>query len=283
MNIEVLNVIPIIIPEKLFIDRCNLYCGFCTNNLALHINHDGFITMLIRQVNYRRFGNQHCIVGSDKSISEYGLLVGKDLEHLEYYDIIYDWNYFPYRGTTWLGMEDIRFIDQTRLLITCPERNINGLPCIFYGILDGNIITLKEKLEPSYLEKNWLPYNDTKVIYHVDPFTIKSIFNDDRQVIDIGEEQLKLKGYHGSTNAVPFKGELLFLTHLYTNRTLHRWVLFNPDTNSVKVSEPFSYFKYSYIEINSSLQFYNNVYYVTLAVHEDKIYVVTFTPEMIPF
>ena len=282
MNTEVLNVIPIITPQKYFINQYGIPDAYCTNNLALYIEDNGYITMLIRNVNYKRFHNKVCITGFATSMSEYSMLSGPDFNHLEYQDIIYDWGVLPQYPTHWFGMEDIRFIDRYRLLITCPERNTSGIPCLFYGVIKNNVITLLQRLEPSRIEKNWLPYgNEDKLIYHVSPFTIKSIFKDDRMIIDIGEEQSKLEGYHGSTNCVPYKGELLFLTHLYTDKTVHRWVTFNPETLKVKVSKPFSYMKHSFIEINSSLQYYNGIYYVTLAIHEDKIYVVTFTKKMI--
>lgn len=190
-------------------------------------------------------------------------------------------------------MEDIRFINNDSLLVICSERNLNGKPCIFHAILHDNIITLTHKLEPSVIEKNWMPYNYNNkdyVIYRVSPFTIKSIFDDDRRIINLNELlSVQLKDYHGSTNGVSFIGstnEVLFLIHKYTfnnqqSKILHRWLLFNPETETVRISEEFSFFKYSFLEFNCSLQYYDELYYLTLAVNEDKIYIVTFTPEMI--
>ena len=245
--------------------------AYVENNISIKIK-DEFI-ILVRLVNYRKFHNHNFVVGQDKSYSKYVLLKGKSLDELEYYDIIYDWGNFEEHQSYWMGMDDIRFLDDG-LLVTCSERN-HGQPCQWYATLEKNIITLREKLQPSIIEKNWMPY-DNKVIYNVNPLTIKSIFSDDRMII---AEHSKLEGYQGSTNGVTYNGGKLFLIHTNDKKTYHRWLWINKD--DVKISEPFSFFKYSFHEFTCSLAFYQNVYYVSLGVNESSVYIIELTPEMI--
>jgi hypothetical protein len=293
MEIQTHNIIPIVVPQKYYVDHYRLHNAFFENNLSLYIHNDDII-LLIRHVNYRKFKNQNYTVGGPTSISHYSMMVGKmdgeKFGSLTHYDIIYDWNGFPDTYAYNTGMDDIRFINHRDLLIICCDRNISGKKCIFHATLDTNIITLRERLQPSVLEKNWMPYkhNDKDfVIYHVSPFTIKSIFEDDRKVISLPDTtNEKLQGYHGSTNGIAYKGNLLFLIHKWTEengctKINHRWVLFDPDNETVEVSDAFSFFKYTFLEFNCSIQFYNGLYYLSLAINEDKIYVVVLTADMI--
>jgi len=293
MEIQTHNIIPIVVPQKYYIDQHGLHNAYFENNLSLFIQGDKVI-LLIRQINYRKFKNQHYIVGEQYSTTHYCMLVGtmdgEKFGTLTHYDIIYDWNGFPETNAFFKGMEDIRFINHKDLLIICCDRNTNCAPCIFHATLEGNTITLQTRLQPSVMEKNWMPYqhcNKDYVIYHVSPFTIKSIFEDDRRVINLPDiTNQQLKGYHGSTNGIPFKGNLLFLIHKLIDdngcsKMAHRWVLFDPDNETVKLSNEFSFFKYTFLEFNCSIKEYNGLYYLSLAINEDKIYVVVLTPDMI--
>ena len=293
MEIQTHNIIPIVVPQKYYVDQYGLHNAYFENNLSLFI-HGNKVILLIRQINYRKFKNQHYTLGSQHSISHYCMMVGNmdgdKFVNIVHYDIIYDWNNFTETDAQYKGMDDIRFINHKDLLVICSDRNVNLKPCLFHATLESNVITLRERLQPSVLEKNWMPYryrDNYFVIYHVSPFTVKSIFNDDRRVIELDDNvNKKLEGYHGSTNGIEFKGELLFLIHRYTciygiSKIVHRWVMFDPIHDTVKVSEEFSFFNYSFLEFNCSIQYYNGLYYLSLAVNEDKIYVVVLTPDMI--
>lgn len=282
---EVERMIPIIVPQKFYVDKNGSPNAYYENNISLYINDDGFITILIRQVSYRKFCNALFINSLHKSVSLYSMLSGVDFDHLEYKDNIYDWNGFPEYPTFWVGMDDIRFITHDDIIVTTCERNplsaVNhpGNTCLFLAKLHGNTITLKERLEPHSKEKNWMPYHhngDIKVIYSVSPFTIKSLIPDDRTIIKLSPElETKLSGYHGSTNGIPFNGNLLFLIHKYTITTIseHRWLSFNPDSLEVRVSAPFVFFKYSFLEFNCTLSLFNNKIYAALAVNECNNYI----------
>ena len=269
--------IPIVVPQKHYVDQRGLDNAYHENNLALHIENNHII-MLIRQVNYRKFHNQSFTVGESISKSHYCMLSGPGYDHLTFTDLIYDWNNFPSYNTYWLGMEDIRFINHDELLVTVPQCNSNGLPCLFLATLCNNKIVLKEKLSPSIQEKNWMPFDD-QVVYSVCPLVIKDLRKDHRRLVCEND----LKNYHGSTNGIKYKDQWLFLIHRYhQNKVEHRWMLFDEVTEKMKVSEPFVFFTHSFLEFNSSLCWYEGMIHASLAVNEDKIYVAVINPKDIP-
>jgi hypothetical protein len=193
---------------------------------------------------------------------------------------------YPSYPTYWLGMEDIRFCDSNTVLLTVPEKNpSSGNPCIFKGVMDGSTIHSIIKCEPSNVEKNWMPYIDTdtskKVIYNVNPFQIKSIETNTLETISLNSTLEKdLENYHGSTNGIVYNTHWrLFLIHINKERTYHRWLIYNPTTKEVRVSNPFVFFQYSYIEFPCSLCEYQGVYYISLGVNDDKAYILTVEKE----
>lgn len=277
-------------PEKFFVDKQNQPNSYNDTNPSLYISIDGYITILIRQVNYRKFSNKTFTLGQDKSISKYVIMSGNNFDELITKDIQYDWNNFPKYNTYWEGMEDIRFINDKLLLVTVPERNSNGNPCIFLAeLFTDKISTIKllQPLNPHITEKNWMPYtfNDThQVIYSVSPFTTKSLADDDKKEIELDQKMKEeLSGYHGSTNGVKYNNEILFLVHKYELKSYHRWLTFNPSTLNIKISEPFVFYKHSYIEFPCSLVMYNNKLYISLGINDNKAIIVTILPETINF
>ena len=179
-------------------------------------------------------------------------------------------------------MEDIRFITKNLLLVTVSERNINGNPCIFLAEIITDKIKLLKKLQPNDIEKNWMPYhfnNNVYVIYSISPFVIKSLEIDDRKQIDMSNNiNEKLKGYNGSTNGIIFNNNILFLIHKYDLKTEHRWLVFDPTTANIIISNPFIFFKHSYIEFPCSLSWYNNKIYISLGINDDKAVIMVVSP-----
>jgi hypothetical protein len=310
---KVINYIPLIGPERFFIDIRGLPNSYSDTNPSIYIDENNYIIILIRQVNYRKFSNKQFVLDQNTSISKYVMMYGHNFNNLETSQIEYDWNNFPKYNTYWEGMEDIRFINKNLLLVTVPERNINGMPCIFLAELITEKITEKvtkikllNKLEPSNIEKNWMPFHysdfDTNfdlyqnhqnlVIYSVSPFIIKSLYNDDRRLIPINNELVeKLQGYHGSTNGLNIHNmyqnqhDILFLIHKYETKTHHRWLKFNPQHNQVYLSEPFIFFTHSYIEFPCSLSWCNpdQQIVISLGVNDNKAYIVFIDPNTIVF
>ena len=127
MEIQTHNIIPIVVPQKYYVDQHGLHNAYFENNLSLYIHGDKVI-LLIRQINYRKFKNQHYIVGEQYSTTHYCMLVGtmngEKFGILTHYDIIYDWNGFHETNAFNKGMDDIRFINHKDLLIICCDRNI---------------------------------------------------------------------------------------------------------------------------------------------------------------
>lgn len=280
---KVLEYIPIIIPQRKYIDMYNHPNAYNENNISIYIAEDGLITLLIRQVNYKKFHDEAYILGNNKSISLYSILKGYDFNNLEYQNIIYDYNKFKTYPTGWIGMDDIRFINSQDVLVTMSECNSNGRPCLFSAKLNDNVITLSHKLEPSIIEKNWIIMNDNQVIYSVSPFVIKSLLNDDRKEIPMNDYLKKtLLNYHGSTNCISFQNGLICIIHKYENKKIiHRWFWFDPNTYVVKISNTFTFFKYSFLEFNLSLIWYQDIIYTSLALNEDKIYILKIIPDNI--
>jgi hypothetical protein len=220
------------------------------------------------------------------SNSIYYVLDGK-IEHdktldIDSFDInMIEYNYnLPIFSSYWKGLEDIRFIDSNSILVIIPECNQHGNPCIFKANIEKNSIHSFTECYPNIVEKNWMPYTNTDgthyVIYSLSPFKIKRIETDEFKVIDIATEHVEiLKGYNGSTNGVPYKKNLyLFLIHINKERVYHRWLLFDIVTNDIQLSQPFTFFKNSYIEFPISLCTIQKRVFISLGVNDDKAFII---------
>ena len=280
----ILHIYPIIIPLKLFKDRHNEINTYVGMNPSMFIEPDGNVTILIREVNYRKFKKGSYSIYGNISTSLYSILKGKvfkneplSIENMTCSNLTYEYN-IPTYPSYWIGLEDIRFVTANSLLAIIPECHPGGKPAIFKATLttsnnsnnsnnssnsnpDDSLITSFVSCKPDKIdEKNWLPYIDTdgsqKIIYSLSPFRIKSIEEDDLITISLPKEKEEtLKGYHGSTNGIEYNNgiERLFLIHINNEKPYHRWLLFNPDDLTVKVSKIFTFFKYSHIEFSCSL------------------------------
>jgi hypothetical protein len=282
------STVPIIIPQKQFVDRFGNANAYVPMNPSLYIDQEGHVIILVRRVNYRKFENKQFILYEQKSISSYVILHGSMSDTNLPTDMTCDelqsiWSaeYISY-PTYWLGMEDIRFCcNPTTLLLTVPEKNPSGQPSIFQGSLQGSTVKSIIRCEPSRIEKNWMPYTDLdgsiKVIYNVCPFQIKSIHTDEKTTIALSEELTKeLEDYHGSTNGILYKDTWrLFLIHINKERTYHKWLLYNPETKEVRTSNPFVFFQYSSIEFPCSLCEYKDTLYISLGINDDSAYILT--------
>ena len=230
-------------------------------------------------MNYLKYQNKSFTIYGDNSKSIYSVIRGKitndvlDLDNCEIKELDIKYN-IPSGWSLWYGVEDIRFINNTKILVCIPECN-NSTPCIFSGTLIGNVLTSFEKCNPSICEKNWMPYSDDKVIYSICPFLIKSIMVDDKEEIYLdNEKREELNGWHGSSNGIDLFEYKLFLIHSNEDRVYNRWLLFNPTTKTIKYSKKFVFLRDSYIEFTCSLSKYNNNIYVGLGVNDNSAYIV---------
>jgi hypothetical protein len=284
---QILNIHPIILPELLYRDRFNNINAYFDTNPSIHISESGRVKILVRRINYRKFHDKNFILYQNQSNSFYTLLTGSihpgkplNLEEFQL-DSVENKYTIPTYPTYWTGLEDIRFIDDSTILTTIPECNPSGGPCIFKAKLTNNTVDDHVVCQPNYIEKNWMPYkyeNTNKVIYSLHPFIIKSIDSDDRQTLS---ENPILEGYHGSSNGIAYKDQLLFLIHKNNERTHHRWILFDPSNNSLKISEPFTFFKHSHIEFTCSLASYNDRIFVSLGLNDNSAYILELSVEEI--
>jgi hypothetical protein len=283
------DIVPIIIPQICFLDKYNDVNNYVEMNPSLIIDENGYFSILVRCVNYKKFNTKNFTLYGAMSNSIYYKITGKintdeklDLENCEYNILNSNYN-LPVYPAYWKGMEDIRFINKNELLVNIPELHPGGKPTILKADLINNEITNFVSCEPNTIdEKNWMPYNDNrvnKVIYSLNPFIIKSIEKDDKEIIEINESiKEKLNGFHGSSNGIELnKYERLFLVHLNKEVITHRWLIFNIKTQSILVSEEFVFFKNSYIEFTCSLSKFEDRIFVSMGINDDKAYIIEVT------
>jgi hypothetical protein len=286
------DIIPIIIPPVCFLDIFENTSSFFEMNPSMFINENGNVKILIRYVNYLKFNDKKFTLLGNKSTSLYFIIKGNifdnkklNLDNYEFNSIQHIYN-LPIFNSYWLGLEDIRFLNENKIIVTVPELNEGGKPSIFKADIDydNNIISNFNSCYPNIIEKNWMPYQDKglwKVIYSLSPFKIKSIENNDLQEINISEIiRNQLEEYHGSTNGIYFCDNLderLFLIHVNREKTYHRWLLFNLKTHDIKLSEEFVFFNHSYIEFTCSLCKYKDRVFVSLGVNDNKAFIIELT------
>ena len=148
------NSYPLFLPQKIFIDRFRNVNAFVEMNPSMFIDKNGDVIILVRSVNYKKFYDFNFTLFENFSISNYGMLVGhiSNLYNLKYYDIIIEYN-LPTFHTYWKGLEDIRFISKDTLLVTVPELNENGNPCLYKAKMTNNKIHSFIKCYPNIIEK----------------------------------------------------------------------------------------------------------------------------------
>jgi hypothetical protein len=186
------DIIPIIVSQVFFKDIFNNINSFVEMNPSLFIEENGSIIILVRCVNYKKYNNKSFTLYQTNSNSVYYILKGNikdreklDIESFESKIIETTFN-LPTYPTYWFGLEDIRFINSNTILVNVPELHEGGKPSIFKAELNENKITNFFPCKPNdNTEKNWMPYNDEKVIYSLHPFTIKSIENDDIKTLNL--------------------------------------------------------------------------------------------------
>ena len=295
---KILHIHPIITPQILFKDKYNCDNSYIDTNPSLIIDNNGNVKILIRKINYRKFSNKSFITYKDFTDSKYSILTGKiydnqplEIEDMVYNDITYEYNIPTYRSY-WYGIEDIRFIDSNTILTIIPECNPEGKPSIFKATIENSILHSFISCNPSIQEKNWMPYTDNngehKVIYSLNPFKIKSIMDDDLHTISHHSENTMelLNGYHGSTNGIEYGDNSscrLFLIHTNREKFYNRWILFNFDDLSLKISEEFTFFKHSYIEFTCSLCKYNDRIFTSIGVNDDKAFIIELSLDNLVF
>lgn len=284
---------PLLCRQTIFKNKHQEWDAYVSTNPAVFIS-GRQITILVRHVNYRKFSDKTFALSMPKSNSKYSILSGilnidsdgekvLNTEQLESRDIICNYN-CPTYDTYWTGPEDIRFIDEKRLMVTIPECNSNGQPCLFLANLDikNATINIIQKLEPSQVEKNWMSFppngkNPITVIYSLEPFIIKSLEIDDKKTIEsMPNIRFILSKYHGSSNGIKISNtKYLFLIHEYDLKTWHRWFIFDTESKQIQISDAFTFFQYSYIEFTCSLaQFNSSSVIVSLGVNDQQSYLV---------
>lgn len=275
---RVLSWFPLLCPQVLFKDRQGEPNAFLETNPAVHIRPDGSFLALVRLVNYRKFHNRAFKMGGPLSESAYHLFTGEITEYgpqIQTSANVTFVNALPQFYSCWTGYEDIRFLDESRIICTSPTSSRDGKPVIVYGRLTDATICIDALCPPSVIEKNWMPFrvgSTDFVLYSVCPLALKALHSSTPLTLHSAAE---LNGYHGSTNGIVWDSGYLFIVHAYTERTVHRWLYFDPVRRSYGFSEPFSFHPYSYIEFTCSLASYNDTLYVGLGVNDDKAYLCT--------
>jgi len=264
-------------------DRYNNPNAYIEMNPSMFISDSGDVIILVRQINYRKFYDKSFVLFEKFSNSLYSLITCKiqenvplNLENSNITPIDYTYN-LPTYNTYWKGLEDIRFINATSLLVIIPECNTQGNPSIFRATLnvDEHLIHSFKPCLPNQIEKNWMPYNNSNVIYKLSPFTIKSIDDDTMEVIATSDEDERiLQNCNGSTNGIAYNGGQLFLIHTNKEKSYHRWLLFNIVTNKIIISNEFVFFNHSYIEFPCSLCKYNERILISIGINDNKAFII---------
>lgn len=283
---------PVFLPPKCFIDMFGKPNAYFDMNPSMYIDSDGTVKILVRRIDYRKFHDKQFTMYNPYSNSHYSLMTGRlvsnqplNLDSFSIEEMVYEYNR-PTYNTYWKGLEDIRFISVSSILACIPECNPKGNPSIFRATLQDNHFHSFIDCHPNHTEKNWMPYNDNDndkgnnfVIYSLSPFKIKSIETDDLRQIDIPEQyKHSLEGYNGSTNGIHYKeGYILFLAHINKEKTYHRFILFHPSLSNVVVSVPFVFFNNSYIEFPISICEFENRYFISLGINDDKAFILEIT------
>jgi hypothetical protein len=283
---------PIIIPLTCFMDKFDRMNALFSMNPSLFITKYGDVYILIRSINYRKFQDKQFTIYGNSSTSTYFLLKGTidenkplnlDLFTYSNLNVNYNLNKYP---AYWLGLEDIRFINEETLITIVPELHVGGKPSLFkssFNSINAEIHSFIECFPNDNPEKNWMPYtddkNEEKVIYSLHPFKIKSIEKDDLEEICIIDD---LKNYHGSSNGILYKGNYrLFLIHSNKEKVYSAFILFDPTINDIILSKPFLFFKYSFIEFTCSLSMYNERIFVSLGVNDSSAYIIELEKKVI--
>ena len=277
---------PLICPQRMFQDREGSANAYVETNPSMYVSLSGEAIVLVRQVNYRKFCNKSFKLGENKSISKYHIFRGTYCEGEFTYTYNSDLQFinpFPVYPSYWLGAEDLRFVDKNTVIATYPELNPGGNPRMVLGTLDaGNTITFTQLLEPSQIEKNWMPFymnGFQYVIYSISPLIIKGI---NTNIFEVLHKNDDLAFYHGSTNGIPYGGGYLFLIHKYTTKTGHRWLYVNFQNRTFSYSESFAFFQHSYIEFPCSLvDLCDDNFAVSLGVNDDKAFIATVDPRSV--
>ena len=279
------QVYPLIVPQICFKDKYENTNSFVEMNPSLHITETGELIILVRCVNYRKFFDKQFTMYDNHSYSHYYILRGQieeplDIENFCIERLNHEY-YRPTYPTYWKGLEDVRFIDATNIMAIVPECNPGGNPTLFCASLEGSLIHTFVECRPNIVEKNWMPYYDKekgkdKVIYSLEPFIVKDIIDDTMTEIDLSaEKKALLKGFHGSSNGVKYDDNYtLFLIHINRDKVYHKWLWFDTISNEVKISCEFVFFNHSYIEFTCSLGRYDNRFFVSVGVNDDKAYII---------
>jgi hypothetical protein len=275
------KIFPLHCPEIKITNRLGFPDSYVPMNPALYIDIKGNFILLIRMVNYRKFSDLSFFIAENSSNSKYMILRGENIEMLmpqldkiSPLGVKYDNN--KVYQTYWKGVEDIRFINSDKILVTIPELHPHGVPSVFSAQLCGNTIAKITSLTKSDLpEKNWMPIAGTDmVIYQLYPFIIKNIISG--ETITLSSMEI-LKDYHGSTNSVIHNSKHIFIIHKGKE---HRWIMLNQDFTNFSISPPFTFFANTYIEFCCSLSKYHNDLYIALGVNDKEAYIIS-VPESI--
>lgn len=290
MFLKLQNIYPIILDEDVYTDKHNLITSYLPMNPSIYIDMYGNVKILVRYINYNKYKSNQFLLHDYKSISKYKILTGHikenellNLNNFEVKDIEYYYN-SPTYNTYWLGLEDIRMLNSTNLIVTIPECNSGGNPSLFCGQLTNNTIHSFKDCYPNIKEKNWMPYLDNSkkwyVIYSLYPFKVKKLIEEEYLNINIHNEELK--DYHGSTNGIEYKNKRLFLIHINKdNKVFHRWLLFDIINNVINISKEFVFFKHTYIEFPVSLSIFNERIFISIGINDSQAYIVETTQNYI--
>lgn len=171
----------------------------------------------------------------------------------------------PRRPDVILGLEDVRLQGDTFTAAT-REFSYNEK----YRMVVGSYSDMKFRpIHPpteTECEKNWLPIDESTMIYNWHPLTIGKIQEDRLEITHTIQTPAWFRHARGSIPPIPYKGDLWTLIHIVQyggmRRYLHQWVVLDGKTYVPKsMSRPF-YFKGHQTEYALGGQIWNDTMHI---------------------
>lgn len=259
---QVMHCIKLLPWKQEYFLNCPMMSDKVPNNPAIIKTFDGYLCN-IRCSNYEYEPNFKFLDGGQVHRSDHHLLsLNRDFLITKTVVLKDETNNLYYPSFV-EGVDDLRLIDESRFI--CSHGNLNSKRMIqqcIGTINNGKIvklIALKGPISQRH-EKNWLPFIDDDqclyIIYLVQPFILYKVNEDTGDLILVKNQPLTTSYYQdfrGSAPPIRYNDGWLCTVHQVNQmRYIHRFVWFDKNFESIKVSIPF-YFNTKGVEFNVGL------------------------------
>ncbi len=213
---------------------------FYASTPTLSYGPDGGLITIIRFVNYTIDANGNYI-NQDK-------IVTRNMLGIVNTGKVFELKYNTEHDARYVGLEDVRMMEN-KLCFTANRGLADGTMSVEYGTVDLNTHTLKSDLVPKHysnmqkhIEKNWVLYGDSNMIYNWYPLTIMNTVG---EIVNTYKTPRFFSYIRGSTNGVGVGDETWFLCHTvsYEARRHYYHILVAIDSKTGELRRWSKYFK----------------------------------------